>query len=78
MRTVKRLTQLNLPEPLGQLNPFYLVGCLILLGLLLRLPFLRLGLFRDEGSTYFNDFWIITDYCNLWVSLDLLNSCYTF
>ena len=54
MRTVNRLTQLNLSERLGRLNHCYLVGCLILLGLLLRLPFLRLGLFRDEGSTYFD------------------------
>lgn len=35
-------------------NNIYLLTCLLLLGLLLRLPGLRLGIWRDEGSTYFN------------------------
>jgi hypothetical protein len=37
-----------------QLNDRYLVASLLVLGLLLRLPSLRLGLWRDEGSTYFD------------------------
>lgn len=37
-----------------KVNDIYLSGSLLLVGLLLRLPSLRLGLWRDEGSTYFD------------------------
>lgn len=54
MRQVNLLPKLNHQESLQRSNDGYLVGGMILLGLLLRLPFLKLGLFRDEGSTYFD------------------------
>ncbi|HCF26339.1 MAG TPA: hypothetical protein DEV81_03815 [Cyanobacteria bacterium UBA11049] len=41
-------------KPLRKVNDIYLSGSLLLVGLLLRLPSLRLGLWRDEGSTYFD------------------------
>jgi len=54
MGTSKSLPKLNLLQPLQKLNHIYLVSGLMLLGLLLRLPSLSLGLWRDEGSTYFD------------------------
>jgi hypothetical protein len=33
---------------------YFILGSLMLIGLLLRLPSLRLGVWRDESSTYFN------------------------
>jgi hypothetical protein len=54
METSKSLPKLNLLQPLQKLNHIYLVSGLMLLGLLLRLPSLSLGLWRDEGSTYFD------------------------
>lgn len=54
METSKSLSKLNLVKLLQNLNHIYLIGSLMLLGLLLRLPSLSLGLWRDEGSTYFD------------------------
>jgi Dolichyl-phosphate-mannose-protein mannosyltransferase len=54
METSKFLPKLNLLQLLQKLNHIYLVSALMLLGLLLRLPSLSLGLWRDEGSTYFD------------------------
>ena len=48
------LTGLKLQTSLRKLRDVYLVISLISLGLLLRLPSLRLGLWRDEGITYFD------------------------
>ena len=43
-------------SPLGflQVKDGYLVGSMMMIGLLLRLPSLRMGLWRDEASTYFD------------------------
>jgi hypothetical protein len=54
METSKSSIELNLLQSLKKLNHIYLVSGLMLLGLLLRLPSLCLGLWRDEGSTYFD------------------------
>ncbi len=44
----------NFMKLLQHLNDIYLISSLMLLGLLLRLPSLSLGLWRDEASTYFD------------------------
>jgi len=51
---VSQFSPLNRLQFTWQLKDRYLVGSLVLLGLLLRLPSLRLGLWRDEASTYFD------------------------
>src|SRR5579883_248856 len=51
---VKLFSRSNISELFWQRRDRYLVTGLILLGFLLRLPSLRLGLWRDEASTYFD------------------------
>ncbi|MBR8833952.1 MAG: glycosyltransferase family 39 protein [Stigonema ocellatum SAG 48.90 = DSM 106950] len=41
-------------KPLQKVNDIYLLSSLMLIGLLLRLPGLGVGLWRDEASTYFD------------------------
>jgi hypothetical protein len=42
-------------------QPHLILGSLMLIGLVLRLPSLSLGVWRDEGSTYFNALPLISD-----------------
>ncbi|KAB8320800.1 hypothetical protein SD81_004390 [Tolypothrix campylonemoides VB511288] len=51
---LRSLPELKPPKSLRKENDIYLLGGLMLIGLLLRLPSLNLGLWRDEGSTYFD------------------------
>ena len=51
---MRRLPRNNLLKSLQYLNDIYVVSGLVLIGLLLRLPSLRLGLWRDEAYTYFD------------------------